>query len=185
MKFRTPSFIVLGVVVMIALVVPSAVATGDPNTQVSVSFGQWQTSPPLDRFTNPNDRTRNDHLLIPHEVKIKAGGAVNFIISGFHEPIVYDDGTQPGDINTALLEPGSSPPGLINDPENRIFRGSDPRKQPVLPGTVPTGQMNQDRVESVRFTKPGTYLVICGVHPHFVNDGMFGFVKVTEHDESN
>lgn len=85
----------------------------------------------------------------------------------------YDAGTQPGDINTALLIPGSTPPGLIDDPHGRIFRGLDPRTQ------------TQDRVESVRFTKPGTYLVICAVHPHFVNDGMFGFVKVTGGDDDD
>jgi len=38
-------------------------------------------------------------------------------------------------------------------------------------------------VESVRFTTPGTYLVICAVRPHFVNDGMFGFVEVTDGDD--
>jgi hypothetical protein len=41
------------------------------------------------------------------------------------------------------------------------------------------------RVESVRFLKPGRYLVICAVHPHFVDDGMFGFVKVTEQDRDD
>ena len=185
MRSRTASLIGLVVLVLIALVVPAAVATDDQNVQSTVSFGQWQTDPPLDRFTNPNDRTRNEHVLIPREVKIKAGGAVNFIISGFHEPTIYDAGTQPGDINTSLLEPGSDPPGLIADPHRRIFRGIDPGKQPVLPGTVPAGQMNQDRVESVRFSKPGRYLVICAVHPHFVNDGMFGFVKVTAQDRDD
>jgi len=74
---------------------------------------------------------------------------------------------------------------LIADLHRRIFSGIDPRKQPVLPNTVPAGQMNQDRVESVRFLKPGPYLVICAVHPHFVDDGMFGFVKVTEQDRDD
>ena len=55
----------------------------------------------------------------------------------------------------------------------------------MLPNTVPAGQMNQDRVASVRFLKPGRYLVICAVHPHFVNDGMFGFVKATEQDRDD
>jgi len=128
MKSCTGSVIGLVVLVSIALMVPAAVATDDPNVQATVGFGQWQTDPPLDRFTNPNDRTRNEHVLIPREVKIKAGGAVNFIISGFHEPTIYDDGTQPGDINTSLLEPGSVPPGLIADPNRRIFRGIDPEK---------------------------------------------------------
>ena len=171
MRSRTLSFIGLAVLVLVALVVPSAIATGDPNVRATVSFGQWQTDPPLDRVATPTDRTRNVHLLLPRVAKIKAGGAVNFIVSGFHEPTIYDAGTQPGDINTALLVPGSTPPGLIDDPQGRIFRGLDPRTQ------------TQDRVESVRFTKPGTYLVICAVHPHFVNDGMFGFVEVTDGDD--
>jgi len=76
MKSRRGSSIGLVVLVLIALVVPAAMATDDPKVQATVSFGQWQTDPPLDRFTNPNDRTRNEHVLIPREVKIKAGGAI-------------------------------------------------------------------------------------------------------------
>ena len=138
-----------------------------PLANATVSFGQWPTDPPLDRFPNLGaPALPNGHQLIPVEVKIKAGGTVNYIIAGFHHVLVYDDGTQPGDINPNLLVPGSVPPGLIDDPNNRIYRGVDPRLFP------------QDRVEVVRFSKPGTFLVICGVRPHFVNDGMFGFVRV-------
>lgn len=172
MASRTASFIGLVVLVLTALVVPSAVATDGPKVQATVSFGQWQTDPPLDRFITPTDRTRNDHLLLPPTVKIKAGGAVNFVISGFHQPTIYDDGTLPRDINTDLVVP-PPPVALIDDPNNRIFRGLDPRTQ------------SQDRVESVTFHKPGTYLVICAVHPHFVDDGMFGFVKVTGRDRND
>ena len=91
-------------VLVLALAVPSAVAIEGPNVQATVSFGQWKTDPVFDRFTVPNIISQNNHQLIPQEVKIKAGGAVNFIISGFHEPTIYDAGTQPGDIDlTALL----------------------------------------------------------------------------------
>lgn len=138
-----------------------------PLATATVSFGQWPTDPPLDRFPNLGaPGIRNGHQLIPNEAKIKAGGTVNFIIAGFHHVLVYDDGTQPSNINPNLLVPGSSPPGLIDDPANRIYRGLDPR---VFP---------QDRVEVVLFSNPGIYLVICGVRPHFVNDDMFGFVRV-------
>src|SRR5213083_1763946 len=109
MKSRTASLFGLVVLVLIALVVPAAVATDDPNVQATVGFGQWQTDPPLDRFTNPNDRTRNEHVWISREVKIKAGGVVNFIISGFHEPTIYDDGTQPGSKRLVLMSPGCVP----------------------------------------------------------------------------
>jgi plastocyanin len=137
-----------------------------PLSNATVSFGEWMT--PVDRFPNNSPITANHHELIPQVATIKAGGTVNFIIAGFHQVTVYADGTQPGDINTALTVPVTQPPGppLINDPNNRIYRGLDPSLQP------------RDRVEVVRFANPGTYLVICGVFPHFVNDRMFGFVRV-------
>jgi len=140
-----------------------------PLASATVSFGQWQTTPPLDRFPSVSDRTRNQHQLTPGEVTIKAGGSVNFIIAGFHHVVVYGDGTQPSDINTALTVSVSVPPGppLINDPTNRVYRGLDPSARSGV----------QDRVEVVHFAERGTYLVICGVLPHFV-DGMVGYVKV-------
>lgn len=142
-------------------------AVEGPLANATVSFGNWRTDPPLDRFPNVNDRTRNGHHLIPHESTIKAGGTVNFVIAGFHHVLVYGPGTQPTDINTALVMPVTAPPGppLINDPTNRVYRGLDPSLFP------------QDRVEVVELANPGTYLVMCGVLPHF-NDGMYGFVKV-------
>ena len=145
----------------------AATPLNGPLSNATVSFGAWMT--PLDRFPNaPPSPVGNHHALIPQVAKIKAGGSVNFIISGLHQVIVYDDGTQPGDINKALLEPPIGPlPPLIADPNRRIYRGPDPR---ILLPTL-------DRVEAVQFANPGTYLVICGVLPHF-NQGMFGFVTV-------
>lgn len=139
-----------------------------PLANASVSFGNWRIDQPLDRFPNLNDRTRNGHQLIPHVATIQAGGTVNFIIAGFHHVLVYAPGTQPTDINATLTIPVTAPPGppLINDPANRVYRGLDPSLYP------------QDRTEVVQFSAPGTYLVICGVQPHFVIDNMYGFVKV-------
>src|SRR5262245_47202803 len=133
----------------------------------TVSFGSWMTTPALDRFPNLSPRTANHHELIPQLALIKAGGTVNFIIAGFHHVLVYDDGTKPEDINTNItIAPTNQPmPLLIADPNRRIYRGLDPSTQP------------QDRVEVVQFANPGTYLVICGVLPHF-QEGMYGFVKV-------
>jgi plastocyanin len=144
--------------------------SGD-RANATVSFGEWQSDPPHDRFTVPNDRTRNQHQLIPHEARIKAGGSVNFVIGGFHNVNVYDDGTQPSEIDTTKIVPGSAPP-LIDDPNHRVYRGLDPRTQ------------SQDRVEVVHFPKAGRFLVICGVRGHFVNDNMFGFVRVDDDDDN-
>ena len=75
-------------------------------------------------------------------------------------------------------------PPLIDDATNRIYRGIDPTVFPFLQGPPQQGPIDppaqpvlQDRVEVVHFPNPGTYLVICGVLPHF-NDGMVGYVKV-------
>jgi plastocyanin len=117
--------------------------------------------------------TNNEHQLIPAEVTIRAGGSVNFMISGFHHILIYADGTQPADVNHNLTIPPSVPPAeplLVNDPRNRIYRGLDPSI------FRPLGQI-QDRIEVVHFTDPGTYLVICGVLPHFL-EGMFGYIEV-------
>ena len=142
-----------------------------PLANATVSFGYWSTglTPPLDRFPDLGAPGKpNGHQLIPYQATIRAGGTVNFIVAGFHHILVYDDGTQPEDIDTTKTIPpsGQPVPPLINDTRNRIYRGLDPSRFP------------QDRVEVVQFPNPGMFLVICGVFPHFVNDRMYGFVKV-------
>lgn len=76
-------------------------------------------------------------------------------------------------MNHNLTIPPSVPPfepPLINDPTNRVYRGLDPSI------FRPLGQI-QDRIEVVHFNDPGTYLVICGVLPHFL-EGMIGYIDV-------
>ena len=169
-----------------AIWLPLAAAEEETPAHATVSFGAWQTEPPFDRFppNDPNDRNRNDHRLLPTEAILTAGGAVNFVISGFHQPIVYAVGTQPEDIdvNNTTTTTGPTPVpavDLINDPTNRIYRGPDPSLQPLdRSGTA----FLQDRVEVVRLLHPGTYLVICGIKGHFLGSAtqppMYGFVTV-------
>ena len=161
--------LLLNVAVVLGLgIASSGAVAGEPLDNATVSFGQWMSSPPLDRFPNfPGSPTTNVHELSPNVVTIKAGGSVNFIISGLHNIAIYDDGTQPGDINIAATIPatGVPPVPLIKDPDGRIYRGLDPTLQAV------------DRVEVVNFAEPGVYLVICAVLPHFV-EGMYGYVRV-------
>jgi len=165
-----------------------------------VTFGAWDlesltvpnTIDPLDRFPNLAPRTRNFHHLLPRESKIKAGGSVNFVISGFHLLLVYDNGVEPGDIDITKLVPNRpAPPPLIDDPNHRIYRGLDPASllMPPLSPIVTTPpqplQSIQDRVEVVRFPVPGRFLVMCGVLPHFFDPItqefiMYGYVRVVE-----
>jgi hypothetical protein len=153
----------------------------DPRSNATVSFGAWPVGTveePLDRTVTPYaPMAPNVHALLPQVATIKQGGAVNFVIAGFHQILVYAPRTRPQDIDTSVLLPVAGAPatvGLIDDPNNRIYRGLDPR---LLgnPGTVEPAF--QDRVEVVGFSRRGTYLVICAVNVHFA-DGMFGWVKV-------
>jgi hypothetical protein len=142
----------------------------------TVSFGLWQTDPALDRFAgNPAMGAGNHHEMIPNVANINISrndsGGVNFIITGNHVVAIYDDGTRPGDIDPTMLVPGiTTAGGVIDDPDKRIYRGANE--------TAPTGA--RDRVEVVHFSKPGTYLVICAIRNHFVEDKMYGFVVVRE-----
>jgi len=183
MRHSTLSIGCIVTLLFVGLVVSLVTADDHRRANATVSFGSWQTDPPLDRFPNQSPRDRNHHELIPHEVTIRAGDTINFIVGGFHNPIVYDDGTQPGDINALQTTPSTgTPPGvpLIDDPHRRIYRGQDPSRQALLQGPPVS---TQDRVEVLFFPKPGRYLVICGVQPHFVNDHMFGFVRVLPREE--
>jgi plastocyanin len=171
------------------LTASSVMAIDGPLANATVSFGQWNPNDPdllpaevpLDRLTGDPPMGRgNDHLLIPQTATIKEGGTVNFIISGGHVVAVYDDGTQPEDINLVNIEPAANCPtaagGVLSDSNNRIYRG--PCFSTNFGTTPPTTIVRRDGVEVVQFTKPGTYLVICARKNHFVDDGMFGFVRV-------
>jgi len=144
----------------------------------TVSFGQWKTDVPIDRYPNAAPTANNTHLVIPHQVTIKVGGTVNFIISGVHQVVVYAPGTKPEDINTGLTRPTTGTPSgvpLINDPVNRLYAGPDPS---VFLAPSPL----RDRVEVVQFNQAGRHLVICGLQTHFL-DNMYGWVRVLADDD--
>jgi|RhiMethySRZTD1v2_1073278.scaffolds.fasta_scaffold00235_5 plastocyanin len=154
-----------------------------PLANATVSFGAWPVGTvemPLDRTVTPlAPIAPNVHALLPQEVTIKEGGAVNFILAGFHQVVVYAPGKDPGDVVTSLLLPIPGAPatvGLIDDPAQRIYRGLDPRALSPVPPATPN-LLSQDRVEVVGFSTRGTYLVICAVNVHFAQ-GMFGWVNV-------
>jgi hypothetical protein len=178
----------------IGLIASSAMAIDGPLANATVSFGQWESDPPLDRIVgDPAAGARNNHELHPQIATIKEGGSVNFIISGGHVVAVYDDGTKPEEISLAIETPcavptpspiltvcspqSGSPPaptagGILSQSTGRIYRGAFLNVNPA----------RRDGVEVVQFTKPGTYLVICARKNHFapLTGGfeMYGFVKV-------
>jgi hypothetical protein len=184
----------IGVLAFVGITLSTSSAMADDKDgNETVSFGQWNPNDPdllspLDRILgDPAAGVGNNNELLPNVVKIRQGDSVSFVISGGHVVAVYDDGTQPGDIGSAI-EPNCAFPlpssgitnpcspvnaasvpvagGILSDSNKRIYRGAF------------LNLVRRDGVEVVKFTKPGTYLVICARTNHFVNDGMFGFVQV-------
>jgi hypothetical protein len=136
----------------------------------TVSFGAW---PPQDRLAPPPPGVPppNVHQLTPNTVTIRRGGTVNFIVAGLHNVVVYGPGKDVDEVKFDQLvpTPGAPPgfPGIIEDPELRVFRGAFAFGMPV------------DRVEVVQFPRRGRHLVICGFAPHFnANEKMYGWVVV-------
>ena len=173
MKRRTLLLIAMLTVLVIGWTVAPSFA--GPNRKFkSVSFGQWESEkdPPLDRVVDPSPSRGAGVIseIQPNFIRINRGGTIEFVVTGLHNVQVFGPGTQPEDINTDLIDPDGSAGGIINDTDGRIYRGLSPYDETV----------NRERTEVVRFTKPGTYLVMCGIHAHFVDDLMFAFVKVRE-----
>jgi plastocyanin len=139
------------------------VAEDDNKLTVPVAFGRGLNTAQPGNVVN--------HVIIPNTIKTKQGGVVHFLVAGFHQVFVYNDGTQVGDIAVPMA--GT----FINDLSDLLYQGINPAGGPLMtPGTTnPSNAMN--RVESISFAQPGTYLVICNVRAHF-NDGMFAFVRV-------
>jgi hypothetical protein len=154
-----------------------------PLASTTVSFGAWpvgSVETPLDRTVTPFAPVApNVHALLPQVAVIKEGGAVNFILAGAHQVVVYAPGKKPENVDQSVLLPiPGAPPaiGIIDDPSGRIFRGLNPFTLSPAPPAAPN-LLWQDRVEVVGFAKRGLYLVICSVNVHF-NEGMYGWVRV-------
>ena len=138
----------------------------DARSSVTVSFGAGlNTAQP----GNPVN-----HHILPDVIRVRKGGVVNFIVAGFHQPIVYFPGVAQANI---ALPPATSL--FINfDLPHAFYVGLAPAGGPP-PGTPATANPSNasNRVESVSFPAAGDYLVICNVRPHFI-DGMWATVKV-------
>lgn len=137
---------------------------------VTVSFGRGlNTAQP----GNPAN-----HAILPGEIRVQRGGVVNFAVGGFHQIMVYQPGKDVGEVILPPVVPPATPPPFINDLTELYYQGIAPAGGPL--GTAVTGNPANasNRMETVSFATPGTYLVICNVRGHFL-DGMFAIVKVS------
>ncbi len=177
MKVSMPRWIGLGLFVFASLGISicslraeETGAQGNDGLSVTAAFGSGLNTP-----------SAANHHVLPPEIKVRQDGVVHFLVSGFHMVVVYKPGTDPEHIiipasGTFILDPTKTPPTEV------FYFGINPQGGPLgMPAT--TNPLNgSNRQESVSFSEPGTYLVICNVRQHFLN-GMFGFVRVVGPDE--
>ena len=172
----------------IALVALPVVANdGDADhkrAQATASFGRGLNTAQPGNAVN--------HAVLPREIKIKAGGVVDFAVAGFHDIVIF----KPGFTLNDLIHAGggqypSSPPAFVIPPnpatqlpvaisflaDSIYYRGINPAGGPLATAVAGNPANGSNRTEPVAFLERGTYLVICNVRPHLL-DGMFAYVKV-------
>jgi hypothetical protein len=149
-----------------------AMADEDKKISVSVAFGRGLNTvrPPGDPMAFVN------HAILPDDIKVKEDGVVNFLVAGFHQIVVYNRGTKVEDILVPRTGTFINDPATF-DPTTQFYLGINPAGGPLATPVNPNPTNVQNRLESVSFAEPGTYLVICNIRGHFL-DGMFAFVKV-------
>ena len=152
---RVALAVVLGV-----LAVPAIVAAA-PDGSATVKFGNEATGSP---FPPPDhDRSFNAYdSLVPRTVAISAGGSVTYTMEGFHQPMVYEPGTTPDDIDIVGPEP------FVNETDGLVAAGPLNVPPATTTWTTPPGT----------FSEPGRYLVLCNFMPHFAFARMYGWVIV-------
>lgn len=188
-KMLVVQFVLLVGVVVLGQPVQAAaplsfLANGECPQTAAVEFGDPNAPPTPGNSAN--------HNLLPNEVCITKDGSVNYTVNGFHKIAIYKvkkDTTRaevisnPGEFfdidnlaDLTLANGAVIPRIIIDDPHQRTFLDPVSPEQYVFANPA-------DSV-TVDFGRPGRYLVICTVLPHFLdagpaaNGGMFGFVDV-------
>ena len=163
---RVSAVAVIGL--LVGLVTAAAVAAL-PDGSASVRFGNPGAGSPFPPPAGHDSSSNAKDNLIPRTVSIAVGGTVTYTIAGFHQPIVYEAGTEPTDIQ--------APPF---PPEANIF--VTPPAGPLAPGQLARGPLNEPPATSTWtadvFDAPGRYLVICNITPHFSFFKQYGWVNV-------
>jgi len=199
MKLRTTLTAVAAVGMACALTLTTASAHNDGDHDnrsgkiVTVAFGNGiNTAQP----GNPVN-----HHVLPNVIKVEVGDVVNFVVSGLHVIRVFDKGVRLADVKGAIpdecqtnpppfpatcasvLMPGVVVPILDVSADGKTslglplyYSGLNSLTPPAVPPFAPIS-VTQNRVEAVSFSKPGRFLVICGLLEHF-NDGMVAWIEV-------
>ena len=170
---------------------------GDGNktpASITVAFGTGNN--------NAQPGSTPNHHIIPQEFKVRITRAkkldgtvvvvpatVNFIVAGFHWVWVYQDGVRLEEVVANIPNPPTGPfvnyevitGGVSNVFAKGIFPGTPPA---FLDGAPFPLSPTQNRTDTIPFSTPGKYLVICNVRGHFI-DGMYAWVRVVDDDDDD
>jgi hypothetical protein len=152
------------VVAGLGLLAPAVLA--GPDTSATVRFGNDDVGSPFPPITEHDESGNGKFNLIPRTVAIAEGGSVTYDILvrfGIHQPVVYEAGTTPDDIDVV------GPFPFVNDAVGRLAVG------PAVNAAAGTGTWT---TPAGTFDDPGRYLVLCNFAPHFAEFGMYGWVQV-------
>jgi hypothetical protein len=182
---------------------PTVKAKDKTPGSITVAFGTGNN--------NSTPGNKPNHHIIPQEFKVRITKArmfdgtvvavpatVNFIVSGFHwvwayEPQVTLEQVRlnvPAGGTFVNYEAATVNPAFPNDRTKDI---SHVYAKGIFPGTPPAGFTDgapfplspaQNRTDTIAFSTPGTYLVICNVRGHFL-DAMYAWVKVVDGDDDD
>jgi hypothetical protein len=134
-----------------------------------------------------------NHHIIPQEFTVRITTAkkldgtvvfvpatVNFVVSGFHWPWVYNQGVTLDQVKANVPAAGT----FVNYNVDVFAKGVNPGTPPTFADASvnPSGVMN--RTDSFGFSVPGRYLVICNVRGHFL-DGMYAWINVVDEGDDN
>jgi hypothetical protein len=155
--------------------------------QITVAFGTGNN--------NAQPGNTPNHHIVPQEFKVRITKAkkldgitevvvpatVNFIVSGFHWPWVYQPGVTLDVVKANVPAAGT----FVNYDVNVFAKGIFPGTPPLFAdATLFPLSSAQNRTDSFAFSAPGRYLVICNVRGHFV-DGMYAWIKVVNDDDDD
>jgi hypothetical protein len=93
----------------LALFAPAVLA--GPSTTGTVRFGNDDVGSPFPPITDHDQSGNGKFNLIPRTVTIAAGGSVTYDVLvrfGIHQPVVYEAGTTPDDIDLVGPSPSST-----------------------------------------------------------------------------
>jgi hypothetical protein len=141
-----------------------------------------------------------NHHIVPQEFRVAIGKAkkldgtvvvvpatVNFIVSGFHWPWVYQDGVKLTEVSAHIPAAGTFvnyevvTAGVSNVFAKGIFPGTPPTFADAAPFPL---SGTQNRTDTIAFGAPGRYLVICNARGHFI-DGMYAWIRVVDGDDDD